>query len=251
LRLATDALLTATLAPRCAACTTVLDRPCLGAVCDICWSLVQPLRPPLCRTCGYPLPSWRVVSVATAQCARCRRVPGFVDTGGAAGSYDGALREIIHAFKYEGRRSLAAPLGTRMREAGEDLLQGARCAVPVPLHPWRRLYRGFNQAAELAQALDLPVVDALWRMRATAPQTGLTAAARQRNVRRAFRLSPLMTARTRDAWLRGAVVVLVDDVRTTGATLNACAEMLKGAGAVEVRALTAAVRGYSRPNTAS
>jgi ComF family protein len=250
-RLAADALLTATLAPRCAACTTVLDRPCRGAVCDVCWSLVQPLRPPLCRTCGDPLPSWRVVSVAAAQCARCRRTAGHVDAGAAAGSYEGALREIIHAFKYEGRRSLAAPLGSRMREAGGGLLEGARCAVPVPLHPWRRVQRGFNQAAELAATLDLPVVHALWRARWTAPQAGLTASARRRNVRRAFRVSPLMTPRTREAWLAGAVVLLVDDVRTTGATLNACAEVLKHAGASEVKALTAAVRAYSRADSAA
>jgi predicted amidophosphoribosyltransferase len=103
--------------------------------------------------------------------------------------------------------------------------------------------RGFNQAADLAVALGGPPVrPLLYRVRATAPQADLSAADRRRNVRRAFRVSPLARAGTR-ADIRGQVVVLVDDVRTTGATLHACAEVLATAGASEVRALTAAVRG--------
>ena len=141
----------------------------------------------------------------------------------------------------EGRRTLAIRLGAMMRLAGSDLLSDADCVVPVPLHPWRRLMRGFNQAADLAARLERPVVPALWRTRATAPQTGLTAAGRRRNVRGAFSLSPLFSQRVRDAMLVDRVVVLVDDVRTTGATLEACARVLKDAGAREVRALTTAL----------
>jgi ComF family protein len=112
--------------------------------------------------------------------------------------------------------------------------------VPVPLYPWRRLRRGFNQAADLARELDLPVVHALWRTRPTAPQTGLTAIARRRNVAGAFRLSPLLSRHTRAALISDRVIVLVDDVMTTGATLAACAEVLQDAGAREVRTLTVA-----------
>ena len=158
----------------------------------------------------------------------------------SAGDYQGPLREVIHAFKYDGRRSLATPLATFMRNAGDEVLHGADALVPVPLHLTRRLYRGFNQAADLARSLERPVINALWRSRATPPQTGLTAAARRRNVRRAFRLSPLLTRQVRSLRIRGRVLVLVDDVRTTGATLDACARVLKQAGAAEVRALTAA-----------
>jgi ComF family protein len=104
----------------------------------------------------------------------------------------------------------------------------------VPLHRSRRRERGFNQAADLAGHLGLPVRHALRRTRATAPQTGLPSAQRHRNVRRAFRV-------TRDGRaVAGSTVVLVDDVSTTGATLEACARVLKEAGAREVRALTAA-----------
>jgi ComF family protein len=113
--------------------------------------------------------------------------------------------------------------------------------VPVPLHPWRRLTRGFNQSADLAAQLDRPIVHALWRTRATTPQTGLTASGRQRNVRDAFSMSPLISRRVRRTMLAGQIVVLVDDVRTTGATLDACARVLKEAGAREVRAITIAL----------
>lgn len=235
-----DALLSVTLAPRCAACACVLDAPLAGPVCGTCWSQVRILAAPFCRTCGDPLPSWRVISVALEQCPRCRRVHGFVDTARAAGEYEGSLRAILHAFKYEGRRVLAGPLAVMMRAAGADILVDADWVVPVPLHPWRRMRRGFNQADDLARRLGVPMLRALWRARATAPQTGLNAAARRRNVRRAFELSPFLSRARRQRLLEGRIVVLVDDVRTTGATIEACAAALKDADAHEVRALTAA-----------
>jgi ComF family protein len=235
-----DALLAVLLAPPCAVCARPLDEPLAGCVCRACWSRIVPLPPPLCAVCGDPLPSWRTVSRAMARCARCRRGRTAVAASRAAGGYDGPLRAMLHALKYDGRRSLARPLGRLMRAAGGDLLPDACCAVPVPLHPWRRLRRGFNQAADLAAALDLPVTHALRRARATPPQTGLCATARRRNVRGAFVLSPLLSRRRHAALLEDRVVVLVDDVRTTGATLEACARVLESAGAREVRALTVA-----------
>lgn len=235
-----NALLAVTLAPCCAACGRVLDVPLAGPVCDGCWSSVRMLSPPLCRSCGDPLPSWRVVSLAMERCARCRRRAPAVECARAAGDYEGALREIIHAFKYEQRRSLARPLAQMLRRAGLELLADADCVVPVPLHPWRRLRRGFNQAADLARGLDLPVVHALSRWRPTTAQAGLSAAARRRNVRGAFVVSPLRSRACHAATVVDRVVVLVDDVRTTGATLDECARVLKAAGAREVRALTVA-----------
>ncbi|MBI2186314.1 MAG: ComF family protein [Acidobacteria bacterium] len=235
-----DALLAAAIAPRCAACGATLDRPLDGPVCTACWSAVRLCSAPFCRTCGDPLASWRVISAALEQCPRCRRRTPLVSGARAAGEYDGALRNILRAFKYESRRGLAHPLAALLRSAGADLLRDADCVIPVPLHPWRRLRRGFNQADALARELGPRVVHALWRSRATAPQTGLTAAARRRNVRGAFVLSPLLSRRSRSRQLRDRCVVLVDDVRTTGATLNACAAVLLDAGAREVRALTVA-----------
>lgn len=231
-----DALLSVLLAPPCGACGRILDAPTRGPICDACWSNVSPVMHPLCATCGDPLASWRALTESERRCPRCRRVPPAFDCARAAGEYEGALRGIIHAFKYDGRRSLASPLSALMRTHGHDLLQDADAAVPVPLHPWRRLRRGFNQSHILARHLGLPVLHAVWRTRATLPQSGLRPGQRRRNVRGAFRLSPLV----RRAALAGRCLVLVDDVRTTGATLDACARVLKDAGAREVRALTVA-----------
>jgi ComF family protein len=163
-----------------------------------------------------------------------------VDRARAIGAYDGALRAVIHALKYEGRRSLARPLGALMRVRGSDVLEGADWIIPVPLHRSRRRERGFNQAADLARHLGRPVRDALRRVRPTETQTGLPQAHRHHNVRGAFALARA------GADLAGATIVLVDDVSTTGATLDACARVLKEAGVREVRALTAA-RVVARP----
>ena len=195
-----DALLAACLAPRCACCHCALESPTAGPVCARCWE----------------------------------------DASAAGGRYHGALRQVIHALKYEGRRSLARPLAAMLRERHRAALADASCVVPVPLFAWRRLRRGFNQAGELAAHLDRPVVHALWRVRPTASQTGLTAHARHRNVRGAFRLSALLSAQTRARFITDCVVVLVDDVMTTGATSSACADVLMAAGAREVRVITLA-----------
>ena len=239
LRLLADGLLSVLLAPACAACGRALDEPTRGAVCASCWDAVTPITSPLCDRCGDPLPSWRVISLEHAHCPRCRRRSSPVARSRAIGPYQGALREIVHALKYDGRRSLARPLGLRLARAGSDILAGADLVVPVPLHRSRRRARGFNQAAEIARHLGLPVTDALRRVRATPSQTDLPAARRHANMRNAFAM------RWR-ADVGGRRVVLVDDVSTTGATLDACARALMDAGALEVRALTAA-RVVSRP----
>jgi len=226
------------LAPACSACAAPLEQPTRGPICAGCWNSIAPLTPPLCDGCGDPLASWRTASVG--RCPRCRRGRRAVDRSRAIGAYDGALRGIIHAFKYGGRRSLARPLAELMRTRGAEMLDGASAAVPVPLHFSRRRERGFNQADDLARHLGLPVVAALKRTRATAAQAELPAARRHGNVRGAF--APTRRA----AALAGAVVLLVDDVSTTGATLDACARALKAAGVREVRALTAA-RVVSQP----
>jgi ComF family protein len=233
-RAVADALLSVLFAPLCAACAGPLDRPTAGPVCAGCWRSIRPLTPPLCDLCGDPLPTWRTLGVPLDRCARCRRLQSALDKARAIGAYDGALRAIVHALKYDGRRSLARPLAALMRERGAAVLAGADAVVPVPLHPSRRRQRGFNQAADLARRLGPTVVDALRRVRATASQAELPAARRHGNVRGAFVATPQAAA------LRGKIVVLVDDVSTTGATLNACARALKEAGAGEVRALTAA-----------
>jgi ComF family protein len=208
------------LAPECAACEHPLDRAFAGPVCPACWSAVRVFDP------GAPRLHRR---------RRARR--SVLSRTRAAGPYDGALRLIIHAFKYGRRRSLAAPLGALIARECAPVLAGADLCVPVPLH-WRRRYtRGFNQADGLAATLGLPVVRALRRRRHTGVQASLHARDRSTNVSGAFSVTRL--ARRARA-VAGAVVVLVDDVETTGATLEACARVLREAGAREVRAVTIA-----------
>lgn len=238
-RACADALLAIVLAPACAACNEPLDAPTRGAVCDACWRRVVPMSPPLCDGCAEPLASWRTLSLEQGRCPRCRRRAPAIVRARSIGAYDGALRTIVHAFKYDGRRSLAAPLAALMRQHGSEVLAGADLAVPVPLHRSRLRHRGFNQAADLARRLGIPSRHALRRTRATPSQTDLPASRRHANVRDAFALR-------RRAGVADRTIVLVDDVSTTGATLEACARVLLAAGAREVRALTAA-RAVSRP----
>ena len=208
IRRVVNALLAALIAPPCAVCARVLDEPLDGAVCQACWDRV----------------------VVTT---RGRRPSNLIAVTAAIGEYDGVLRDIVHALKYDGRRSTAPPLARLMVRHGGDVLDGADAVVPVPLHARRQRERGFNQAEDLARGLMVPVVPALRRVRATDPQVGLSASARKRNVHGAFEVtSPRSVAHSR--------IVIVDDVTTTGATLEACARVLKRAGAREVRALTAA-----------
>ncbi len=239
LRAAADGLLAVLIAPTCAACREPLHHPTRGAVCETCWAAISTFLPPLCAHCGDPLPSWRVISIDTGQCPRCRRRRSPIARSRAIGPYEGSLRAIVHALKYDRRRSLAIELGRRMRAHCQDILDGADIVVPVPLHRRRRRARGFNQAADLARHLGVPVLSVLRRRRATPSQTDLPAARRHANVRQAFALR-------RSADVRGLCIVLVDDVSTTGATLEACARVLVDAGAREVRAVTAA-RVASKP----
>lgn len=222
-RALTNRLLSSLFEPPCAACKSVLSHPLDGAVCEACWSAVR-VAPSLHeRFNGDHAVGWAA----------------------AVGEYEGRLRDIIHALKYDGRRSIAPPLGALMRSAGADLLRGADVVVPVPLHPRRERSRGFNQADDLARALGVPVRPLLRRVRYTTSQIELPKDDRHRNVRDAFALSDKPSAFALGAsadkkGLSPQVVVLVDDVATTGATLEACAAVLKAAGAKEVRALTAA-----------
>jgi len=206
-----EAVLSALLSPPCAACGCVLDRPLDGAVCAACWSSIVPAGS----------------SFSLDRIARAR----------ALGPYEGTLRSVLHALKYDRRRSIAPPLSRMMAAHGADVLRDADLVVPVPLHRRKQRERGFNQAEDLARGLGLPVVRALKRVRATAPQIDLSREERAANVRDAF---VPRSGRTEDRPLQGLVIVLVDDVATTGATLEACARVLKRAGASDVRALTAA-----------
>ena len=145
-------------APSCAACGRASRTSDAGAGLRACWRSILPLTPPLCDRCGDPLPTWRAISIPLATCPRCRRGAQHVDRARAIGAYDGALRAIVHALKYEGRRSLARPLAELMRSRGADMLTAPTGSCRCRCTASRRRERGFNQAADLARHLGLPVV---------------------------------------------------------------------------------------------
>jgi ComF family protein len=216
-----DAIIATVFAPVCLSCARVLEAPTRSPVCDACWERIGRFASP---ACDLGLPSTTLSHVR------------------AVGPFEEVLRDVIHGLKFRGRRTLATRLGPLLRGAAGELLDDVDAVVPVPLHPWRHWVRNYNQATLLAATLGRPVWHVLCRRRATPPQTALDRHERQANVRDAFAVGgwlPGAADRARQQ-VEGRTLMLVDDVLTTGATLEACARVLVAAGAREVRAVAVA-----------
>lgn len=212
-----------------------LPQSCLGCgregelICPVCSRLLPPLTPPLCRRCGLP-------QAPDQACPDCSRHELSIDGIRSAFRFEGLVRHAIHQFKYQNLRSLARPLARFLAEHLTQNPLGADALVPVPLHPQRLRQRGYNQSALLARELGsltgLRVVSGSLRRRLNTPPQARTASAEERlkNMAGAFVCS-------RDGLL-GQRVLLIDDVATSGATLDGCARTLKQAGAASVWGLT-------------
>ena len=210
-----------------------------GVVCEPCWDRISPLDGVLCDRCGYhfasgSLPPGKIL------CAVCRRGFFNFDFARSYGALNDPLQEIIHQFKYCSHRSLALPLARRLyglwghgfRDRPLDMM------IPVPLHKSRQRERGFNQALLLARHLSrwtgIPLGDRLLvRHRSTPAQAGLSRKQRRRNISGAFRVVDREPIHRKS-------ILLVDDVFTTGATLNECARILRKQGAHGVDVVTIA-----------
>lgn len=230
------------LPPLCPACREPVGDP---GLCAGCWSKLSFISRPFCERLGIPFaydPGPGLLSMeAIAD-------PPAYQRARAAVRYDDIARALVHAFKYGDRLDLAPTLGRWLASAGRELLAEADAVIPVPLH-WRRLWaRRFNQSAALAKAVSaasgIPVVhNAVKRVKPTAHQVGLSKSERAINVQGAFRVPEVGKA-----FVAGRRLVLVDDVLTSGATVDACTRALLRAGAANVDVLVfARVVAAARP----
>ncbi len=228
------------LPPRCIACTEPIERH--DGLCADCWAGVDFIQPPICDTLGIPLPFQLDADGSSVSAAALAAPPEF-SRARAVARYSGVMRNLIHDLKYRDRHEGIALFTRWLANTGAELLSEADLLVPVPLHPSRLWRRRFNQAAMLTKSLGRAVgVQSdpfmLTRTKRTKSQVGLTAKRRARNVAGAFSVDE-----SRAELIGGRVVVLLDDVITTGATANACARVLRRAGArsVDVLALARSV----------
>lgn len=216
----------------------LFPRWCLGCgkegdfICPACRRSLPRARPPLCPKCGRP-------QASGVLCSSCASWPAEIDGIRSPFHFDGVMRQAIHQLKYGNLRTLAPPLAQLLSDYLITNSVPGEVLVPVPLHQKRLRERGYNQSRllvrELGRLTNLPVVDdCLTRRRPTPPQARTsTVDERRNNVASAFACC--------EKRLREKQVLLIDDVVTSGATLNACAAALKAAGATSVWALTLAM----------
>jgi ComF family protein len=226
------------LPPVCILCRTRIGSH--GLLCGACFAKIDFIAPPICARLGVPLPY-----DAGDPCLSAAAIasPPVYDRARAVARYSAAMRELVQSFKYRDRQEGLPLFGKWLAKAGAELLADADLIVPVPLYVTRLWWRRFNQSALLAQSVarvtGVPLdYFVLRRGRRTLSQVGLTADQRRRNVAGAFKVNP-----ARRLLVKGRNIVVVDDVITTSATAEACARVLKRAGAarVDVLALARAV----------
>jgi ComF family protein len=220
--------------PACLCCRESTETP--RALCAACWAQVRFIERPFCERLGTPF-AMDLGNEGLLSPEAVANPPVFARARAVAHFEDGPVRNLVHRLKYSDRMELAKPLGTWMARAGNELLVEADLLVPVPLHRRRLASRRFNQANTLAQAVTaqcgVPVDPfALARVKATPPQVGLSRTQRALNMQGAFRVTEGMEGR-----VEGRAIVLIDDVMTSGATVNAASRALLRAGAKRVDAL--------------
>lgn len=223
---------------RCILCDGVLDTPDSG-VCTLCESKLKYCKEPACKKCGKPLNNER-----QEYCTDCRKKKHSYDQGKSVWIYKGDMKNSIYRFKYGNRREYArfyAEESVRIY-GGWIKSRGVEVIIPIPVHPKRKRKRGYNQAElyakELGKLLELPVDgESLVRVVNTTPQKELDDKERRNNLKKAFKIK-------KDS-VKYKKVLVVDDVYTTGSTIDAVAELLRDAGADKIYFLSVTIgEGY-------
>jgi ComF family protein len=229
--------------PRCRFCKQSIPALEEGCFCARCKGKIRLISHPLCGACGRPFFDGAGEDHSCGACLT--RAPRFVKARAWAcypreGAEGHPLRDVLQQFKYGRKASLGKPLGRLMARAGREEFSEASldCIVPVPLHPKRLRWRGFNQSVilgeEVARLWGIPMDPlVLLRAKETLPQTQLSEEERRSNVRAAFTVNPRKSVRDRS-------LLVLDDVYTSGATVNECSRALLRAGAKEIYVLTLA-----------
>jgi len=205
-----------------------------NVLCGSCYASILPDADPRCRLCGTPLPPAAFDGASLLRCRECADRTSPLEEVRCFAAYDGALRLAHHFFKFEGMSSLGPVLGRSMASiVPAEWIRWRFVLVPVPLSPDRMRERGYNPAQILARevslAIRIPLRETLVKIGPRKPQMELGRSERRRSPRGAFHLGAGESVPPR--------AVLVDDVTTTGATLEECARVLREAGCEEVRAL--------------
>ena len=217
----------------CLFCGGVVAAEAKAAVCTDCEGKIEWVESPVCSCCGLVFPTREGED---RPCGPCQTDPPPFARARAAAVYEGPVSTAIKRFKFERQMAYLPVLQHWLQQPrGRELVEEADLLIPVPLHPRRLQYRGFNQALLLARAFPEAKVgrETLARVRYTVPQIGLNPKERRDNVHRAF-------AVPRPGEVKGKNVLLVDDLFTTGATVRECARVLRRAGARRVEVLTVA-----------
>lgn len=222
--------------PLCHICRSFIAGAGKLHICPTCREQLPPVISPFCTICGIPFAGTGDDHI----CSRCLSDPPYFETARAHLLYEGAARDMIHSFKYQYKTHLRRPLALLTLEGLANFItdQKPDVIVPVPLHRSRLRSRGFNQAVLLGTVfsaqLSIPMlVNGLARIRQTEPQIELSADQRKDNVKGAFAIA-------RPADITGKRVLLLDDVMTTGSTVNECSKELKKAGADSILVITVA-----------
>jgi ComF family protein len=228
--------------PTCPGCGRVMAEH--GALCQTCWRDISFIERPYCEVLGKPFAHDLGAGFLSAEAIAN---PPVFDHLRAVCTFDGIARNLVHGLKYRDRTELAQMMAHWMARAGKEIIAQCDVVIPVPLHRWRLFSRRFNQAADLARALEMEtgkpmLANVLRRKRRTAQQIGLGKAAREANMKGAFEVSGEGKGE-----LFGKRVLLIDDVYTTGATVSAATRALKRAGVVKVDVLTFAMA-FARPD---